>query len=643
MKIRRTTGTVVTYLILTLFVSALLLGAWVLFDFAESEREPHYLHFLLASLLVVAFYQPLRALLEKTVLRGISYRYHRMVQALEKLEEEILSTVEYHEIVRLFTVRLAKILKTGAVALYVKEGPFFCLSAAADRGQLFTQKIDASGRWLASMEQSHNIRALRSDFQADDVLQTLIGEGFRYLVPLRNRNLLAGFVLLGEDVENQYHLTGQDKRVVARISSTIASHIESTRLYNIARKESIEKSTILRIAKLFNQAFELEDVLDLIIDSIKEAVPYDAAGIFLVTGAKHEIRQKITRGYDQERVLRLDLKIGKGLIGHAAKTGKHFIVKDVNFDEHYVMARESTRSQIVVPLFENQNVAGVLSLESDQLGAYSEDHLELLTALAGEAAVAIRNARLYEEIVRSREVEQELEIAAEIQRAFLPQRLPEMSNLDIESINIPCYTVGGDFFDIIKISDHTVVVSIGDVSGKGIPGAVLMASLYAGHKQLVKYQENTADMVHDLNNLLCENTAVGKYTTFFHSWIDTKDRYIEYTNAGHNPPLVIDARGTVRNLDKGGIVLGFLAEQPYEFERVKLEIGDTLVYYTDGISETFNSNEEEFGTDRIVQSVVACRGKNARETLQHILAQMEAFMGSEEQSDDMTLIVLKIG
>lgn len=404
--------------------------------------------------------------------------------------------------------------------------------------------------------------------------------------------------------------------------------------------ESRESELLLKITKKITSTLNFEEVLESIIDSLSQLYSFDAAGIFLVDKMKGTLRHMAARGYNKKILDKIHIKINEGISGHVVATKKGNIISDVARDPHYYMVRPETRSQMTVPLFSGDNVIGVMVLESDNLNHYTKSDLERLTAFAGMAAIAIDNAELYKDSITKKNLESELLVASKIQKALLPQRPPNIHGLQIDATNIPSLIVGGDLYDMFHQSKKSIGVAIGDVSGKGAPGAILMAVVYAGFKSLLREVFQVSEVVARLNNLLEQATTAGYFATFWFGILDVSKNCLTYCNAGHNPPILLRKNKEVELLEKGGMLLGFLPYQSYIQDKIDFNSGDYLVLYTDGISEIKNVVGQEFGEKRLISILKKHYGEPPVEMKNEILKAVEAFSGKIEFDDDITLIII---
>jgi sigma-B regulation protein RsbU (phosphoserine phosphatase) len=283
---------------------------------------------------------------------------------------------------------------------------------------------------------------------------------------------------------------------------------------------------------------------------------------------------------------------------------------------------------------------GVLYLDSREKGTLlSASTRAGLETLAAEASVAIENARLYREKLEKAKMEQEMKIAAEIQQALLPKPRASLGFVEAHAASIPCRSIGGDFFDYVDEPNAAFGFTLGDVAGKGPPAALmsaLMQGMFASHAIL---SEGPAAAVTVMNRALCRRGLESRFVTLMFGVV-TPDGEMTYCNAGHNPPMVIGPNG-VKRLDVGGPVVGLLEFAPYDQETVRLEPGDTIVIFSDGVSEALNSNGDEFGDDRLQAVVEPARKLPASEIVDRLVAAVREFTRGAPQSDDITAMAVR--
>jgi len=302
-------------------------------------------------------------------------------------------------------------------------------------------------------------------------------------------------------------------------------------------------------------------------------------------------------------------------------------------------------AMLLIPISHKEELLGALCL-GHKMGArrYNFEDVAMLSVLTGQIAIALVNARLYQETLEKRRIEEELATAREIQVSLLPKTCPSGEGFIVSAMNKPSRWVGGDYHDFALYRENTLGMAIGDVSGKGMPAALLMAVLQASFNAQVQNGLPVRETVSRINAHIAKTTDIEKFVTFFYGELDLKSGQFTYSNAGHNAPLLIRSDDQVQELTTGGLILGFMDNAPYDEETVPLEPGDTLFLYTDGIIEAQNRTDEEFGTDRLVQLLLDKRHIPPDELLGVIFQEVDRFSGGAlVQQDDSTMVVLQLG
>jgi sigma-B regulation protein RsbU (phosphoserine phosphatase) len=408
---------------------------------------------------------------------------------------------------------------------------------------------------------------------------------------------------------------------------------------------------LLDITSKISRSLDLQEVLNLVMDTLDSLIPYDAAGIFIITcaeaGRNSELDEpcvfeaEAVRGYDISELTELHLKLGEGIIGHVALTGEPIISPDVRNDPMYFNARERTRSEMVAPIVSNEEVIGVFDLESDELNAYSPDDLEVLMLLASQVAIIIEKVMLHEQLVEKKRLEGQLEVARQVQLELLPASDPVLPGFDISAYNFPTEEVSGDYYDWVRIYDDQIGIVIADVAGKGVPAALLMAFLRASLRAATHIGYAPHISMAKVNYLLWESIERNQFVTAFYGLLDATNRTLVYANAGHNPPLLMDEDGRARFLEQGGLPLGMFRDTRYYEYYLTFEPGQLLVLYTDGVTEAFNPEEEEFARERLVESVRAARTLSAREMIEAVQRDIFEWTEGRGAHDDVTFFVVK--
>lgn len=404
---------------------------------------------------------------------------------------------------------------------------------------------------------------------------------------------------------------------------------------------------LLDITKKISRSLDLDEVLTLVMDTLGSLIHYDAAGIYLIdedrTGENPYIfKSKILRGYKIPFALvEPRIRLGEGFIGYVAQTGKPLISADVHQDSRYFHAREQTRSEMVAPIISNDKVIGVFDLESDRLNAYTEDDLQILLLLASQVAIIIEKAELYEQVVEKKRLEAQLEIARHVQLELLPEGDPKLKDFDISAYIFPTEEVSGDYYDWVKIVEDQIGIVVADAVGKGIPAALLTAFLRASLRLAVQtgYAPNVA--LSKVSNLLWDSVESHQFITAIYGSLDAVNKTFVFSNAGHNPPLLIKPDGEYRFVEYGDLPLGMFREMRYHQHFIKFEAGQVLVLYTDGITEAAREDGEEFGRERLVQRVLEGIDLSAKELIDYIRKGVADFTERKFLDDDGTLFIVK--
>lgn len=404
---------------------------------------------------------------------------------------------------------------------------------------------------------------------------------------------------------------------------------------------------LLDITNKISRSVDLEEVLNLVMDTLGSLLPYDAAGIYLIEHSEDEkdpyvFKSKVIRGYEISfELIEPRLKMGEGFLGTVAQTGVPIISPDVGKDKRYFSARKRTRSEMVAPIISNDRVIGAFDLESDALDAYGEDDLSLLQLLSSQVAIIIEKDRLYEQVVKKKRIEAQLEIARQVQLELLPDSYPEFESFDISAYIFPTEEVSGDYYDWVKIFDDQIGIIVADAVGKGIPAALLMSFLRASLRAGVQVGYAPHIALSKVSKLLWDSTEDHQFITAIYGILDTTNRTFVYSNAGHNPPLLIKPDGEFRFVEYGDTPLGMFEDAHYHQHFIRFEAGQVMVVYTDGIIEAAKENGEEYGMDRFADRVLECIDLPAKEMIDYVRKGVADFTDRKFLDDDGTLFIVK--
>ena len=404
---------------------------------------------------------------------------------------------------------------------------------------------------------------------------------------------------------------------------------------------------LLDITKTISRSLDLDELLNLVMDTLGSLLPYDAAGIYLIDHGVEDddpyvFKSKAIRGYEISfELIEPRLKFGEGFLGHVAQTGKAIISPDVSTDPRYFAARGRTRSEMVAPIISNDKVIGAFDLESDELNAYTEDDLTVLQMLTSQVAIIIEKVRLHEQLVEQKRIQAQLEIARQVQLELLPDHDPALEDFDISAYVFPTEEVSGDYYDWVEVFEDQIGITVADAVGKGIPAALLMAFLRASIRAGVQIGYASHILLSKINNLLWDSIEDNRFVTAIYGILDTTNRTFVFANAGHNPPLLIKPDGEYRFVEYGDTPLGMFFDARYHQHFIRFEKGQVMVLYTDGITEAAKANGEEFGADRFAKSVLAGIDLPAKKLIDHIRKDVADFTERKFLDDDGTLFIVK--
>lgn len=390
----------------------------------------------------------------------------------------------------------------------------------------------------------------------------------------------------------------------------------------------------------------LDETLNQVASLVFEAVPAERC-VIMLRDEEIEGGMKISvarvRGKDETIE---EVRISRTVMEEVLKNRKSVLTADAQHDPRYAsqtMALLGIRSVLAVPLSVNENeVFGLVYADSPTTETtFTEEHLNILTTLASVASIRVENARLLEERFERERMERELELATEIQQRFQPSAPPLMDGYEFQGISFSCYEIGGDYYDFISRHDGKMLIALGDVSGKGTAAALLMSSLHAAIHGQVAAKSPLPEIVRSVNFYLSENTPTNRFVTLFIAELNPADGTLKYINAGHNPPLIGRINGTVEQLDSGGFPLGIMPLAEYEIGETKLESGEALLVYSDGVSEAANLKGEEFGLERLSQVVSKYLNSSASGLRDKVESALSGFTQTAPAGDDITLVIVK--
>ena len=401
---------------------------------------------------------------------------------------------------------------------------------------------------------------------------------------------------------------------------------------------------ILEASKLLNSTLDLAELTGIILKIVGDELGIDRGTVFVLDRSRQVLRSLVAQGMEGKAMM---LPVGKGIAGFVAATGQTIDIPnayaDTRFDASFdANSGYSTKDIYCMPIINRMGeIVGVLELMNRARPLIQEDE-QFLSGVSVHIGLALENAQLHREILEKRKMEQELRLAREIQQKFYP-RIPEsFGGVEISASSEMCEAVGGDYLGYFPFEDGRFLLILGDVSGKGIGAALVMSSLHAACRALVRHVQKIEDVTNILNETFVETTDARTFVTMLVLLVDTIGGRVHLIRAGHNPPLTITASGETMLLDAGGgPPLGIFPKIRYGREILPVEPGTVFVVYTDGVSEAENSRGEQLGLDNLASIICAARMKSATQIHETVRASLKDFAGDAPVRDDSTLVVLK--
>lgn len=465
-------------------------------------------------------------------------------------------------------------------------------------------------------------------------------------VPMRRKGRVIGALNLLSEYSGAF--TDQDEALLRQFAAHVAVAIENARLFRSERHHTETLETLAEIGREMSSILDLDVLLTRIASLTKRVVDYRTFGILLLNEATNMLEMKLAVRYGEENAAK-NIKLGEGLVGWAALHKEPLLVADVSKDPRYINLVEDVRSELVIPMLIKERCIGVFDLESPELNAFTKDNKELLTLLASQAAVAIENARLYEQVRRNEErIEKELRFAQRVQAALLPTEPPtRLRNADVSGRFAPAHELGGDLHDFIAPEPNSLVVAVGDVSGKGAPAALysaFAAELVRSRTVRRRYTPDkfsVAGVLQSMNTILHDRQLEEYYCTLCYAFFDFKRRAVTISNSGLPYPVRCSG-DECGQIELPGVPLGSFSGVTYDEVTIPLHASDVFVFCTDGIFEAAGTDGKEFGAKRLCDVVAAHRKGTAREIVDAIFDTVITFRGAAPQVDDMTAVAVKI-
>jgi len=478
-----------------------------------------------------------------------------------------------------------------------------------------------------------------------------VSQGARYInaiesvrselaVPLMFRGKCVGVL----DIQSRHldYFTKDQQNILSMLANRLAVAIENARLFQQVRTQAETLLVLNEVSREISSILDVEALLRRAAELVKHVIDYQILSIMLYDEEQHIFRHRLDVKHGQRVQGKLRVAASEGIVGAAATLREPVLVPDVTADPRYLMVNPETRSELSIPMIHQGKVIGVLDLESPQLNYFTADHVQTLSILAANLAVSVENARLYQEVAKGEaRLERDLQAAKRIQGALLRPVPTEDYGLDVAARYLSAREVCGDLYDFLRYGPQQLGIALGDVSGKGTAAALYGAVAIGIMRSLAPQKLQPAEMLRQMNQLVGERRIEGRFmTACFATWQKGRQK-LRVANAGQSQPLLYKD-GRCDRIELTGFPLGIFEDVHYDEWSVTLEVGNILVFHSDGIAETSNSEGQFFGTTRLRRLIEQHHESTAAEMADLVLREVDSFTQDAPLSDDRTLVVLKV-
>jgi len=402
---------------------------------------------------------------------------------------------------------------------------------------------------------------------------------------------------------------------------------------------------LMEATKALASTLDLDELLGRVLEVAKTQADAERGTLFLVDEKTEEIWSLIAHGLEKWEIR---LQLGRGIACHVAKSGEILNIPDAYADPRFnrdvdAQTGYRTRNVLCLPIRNKRGkIIATLQLLNKRRGGFAPEDVDFLLTLSEHMALALENAQPHRALLEKERLEREMALARDIQRSLLPETAPLLPGFDIAVTNEPCYEVGGDYYDFLPLGSDTLLVVIADVEGKGLSSAMVMSNLQATLRALVPDLQSLDNLAESLNHMILAGTRGGKYLTMFLGLIDIPRKAIDYINCGHVPPVIVRTEREPVNLTEGGMAVGLFDNVRYKSQQFKFQTGDVLVLCTDGITESMDEEQEEYGMGRLVNCVRRTITQSAAEIVHAVDADVTAFSRKGTHLDDKVMIVIRV-
>jgi len=459
-------------------------------------------------------------------------------------------------------------------------------------------------------------------------------------IPLIVKNRLIGVIDL--EARAPGYFTEEHRRLLELIGSRMAVGIENAQLYTRTTRQARTLLLLNEIARELTSILNLDELLKRIAELLNRIIDYQMFSILLVDDTGQKLAHRFSLRFQESIHLKHDIPIGRGIVGAAVSERAAVLVPDVGKDPRYVMANPETKSELAVPLIYKDKVIGVLDLEHTRRGFFNEDHKRTITTLAAQVAIALENARLYEEIARQeRRLERDLQLARELQFRLLPPSMPKVDHLEVAARFLPARAIGGDLYDFLHYSLSRLGIVVGDVSGKGAPAAIYAALVSGILRSHAPIEPAPAEMLSAVNFSLSERRIEAQYICLMYAVWDDEKRTLQVANSGLPRPIYVHD-GKTEIIEATGLPLGLFDEAEYEELTFKAKAGDMFVFFSDGILDARNRAGDMFGRTGVERVIASCPDQSPDCVVTSLFKAVEEHAAGEDIFDDQTVVAIKV-
>ncbi|HXX01709.1 MAG TPA: GAF domain-containing protein [Candidatus Acidoferrales bacterium] len=459
-------------------------------------------------------------------------------------------------------------------------------------------------------------------------------------VPLITKNRVIGVI----DIEAREpgYFTEEHKRLLTLVASRMAAGIENAQLYTRTTKQARILLLLNEISRELTSILNLDELLGRIAELVRRLIDYQMFSILLLDASGEKLQHRFSLRFKESVHLKHEIPLGRGLVGTAAASGQAVLVPDVSKDPRYIEANPETRSELAVPLTYKGKVIGVLDLEHTRRGFFTDEHQRTMTTLAAQIAIALENARLYEEIERQeRRLERDLALARELQVRLLPQASPRLAHLDVAAKFVPARAIGGDLYDFIPYSLSRLGIAIGDVSGKGAPAAIYAALVSGILRSHAPIEPSPAEMLSAVNLSLAERRIEAQFVSIIYAVWDDQHRTLTVANSGLPRPIYVHG-GKNEVIEATGLPLGLFDEADYDEFTFRMKPGDMFVFFSDGILDARNRQGQLFGRRGVERVIAECTAQSAECVVNSLFQAVAEHAAGVETFDDQTVVAIHV-